>query len=377
VKKTKPITLLLLLFLLLLIFCTWCYIDEISEKRELRQSATEVQSSTPSIHSLVYEEKVIPTTNVTAPIVSIKSENSLTPTKTIFYSIRKENNQLTLEGTVVSVEQEELLTTAIKNENLVKAINIEPQLIPSKEDLLFTQKLLKIFNSDYSEGFISYQDGTFTVGGVVKNETVKIKMTQLLQSHSNNFNNYTKVERSKEDLKEKEEALAYQKAKKKKEQELEKQKIIAEALQLEKEQEALNKVKEEIKLKELRKKEAEILEDDIKLILDSEHIRFKSSQSVLTSNSKETIKKIALLLGEHPTVKIEISGHTDSSGDAKRNLKLSQSRVNAVENALIKLNISSDRLKAVGYGEEQPLVSNDSKENREINRRVEFKIIGE
>jgi len=377
VKKPKPITLLLLLFFLLLITCTWCYVDKILEKKAMMPSTVAVEDSTPS-NELKHPQEIIPTApikpmNPNKPLI----KENIKPTKTIFYSIRKENNQITLEGTLNSIEEEKLLVTAINHKDLVKAINIEPQLVPNKGDLLFTQELLKTFKSDYSQGFISYENRTFTIGGVVKNETLKMKMNQLLQSHSDTFNNYTTVQISKEDLKEKEEALAYEKMQEREKKALEKKKMIEETLQLEKEQEAVDKARAKIKQKELHKEEAKLLEADIKTIIDSENIRFKSGQSMLTHKSKETIKKIAQLLEEHPTVQIKISGHTDSSGDAKRNLKLSQSRVNAVKDALIKLNINTHRLKAVGYGAEQPLVSNDSKENREINRRVEFKIIGE
>jgi len=59
------------------------------------------------------------------------------------------------------------------------------------------------------------------------------------------------------------------------------------------------------------------------------------------------------------------------------NLILSQKRVDSVKAKLIELQIDSSRLRAVGYGASNPLVSNDTKENRLINRRVEFKVIGE
>ena len=108
-----------------------------------------------------------------------------------------------------------------------------------------------------------------------------------------------------------------------------------------------------------------------------EHINFEFNKARLTPKSLETIKKVAELLNRYPEINIEIAGHTDSYGNDEQNLLLSQRRVDAVKEKLIEFNIDSNRLRAVGYGETQPLVSNDTKENRLINRRVEFTIIGE
>lgn len=375
-KRSKRIALLLLLLLLLIIICAWCHTDELVEKRAVIPAEIPVKTMVKPV------EENSKSTDLKINKNSVKSSEdtinkvSLSSTEPISYSIRKDNNQITLEGTLNSLEQEELLVTAINSTDLVKAININPQLIPNDKAITFTQKILELFNSGYKEGFISYHDKVFTIGGVAKNETVKKEMSQLLQMHSITSSNYTKVEVSKEDLEAKKEALIYQQELEKKAKALAKEEAIAEALELEKAQEAVDKAKQEIKKQELRKKEAQLLEANIKELIDEEHIRFESSQSILTNQSKETIQKIAQILQEHPLVQIKISGYTDSSGDATRNLTLSQSRVNAVKESLIKLAINANRIKAIGYGEEQPLVSNDTKENRRINRRVEFKIIG-
>jgi len=62
-------------------------------------------------------------------------------------------------------------------------------------------------------------------------------------------------------------------------------------------------------------------------------------------------------------------------GNDRANLELSKRRVESVKSKLISLGIKGDRLEAVGYGESRPIVPNDSEENREKNRRVEFHII--
>ena len=70
---------------------------------------------------------------------------------------------------------------------------------------------------------------------------------------------------------------------------------------------------------------------------------------------------------------ITINGHTDSDGKEKYNVRLSLSRAGAVKRYLVDhYSISPDRLKVVGYGESLPLKSNTSKENKQLNRRVEI-----
>jgi len=83
------------------------------------------------------------------------------------------------------------------------------------------------------------------------------------------------------------------------------------------------------------------------------------------------IEKLAEYLKEHPDVKVIIEGHTDSTGPADYNLKLSQKRAEAVRKILIeKYGISPDRVIAKGYGETRPIAPNDTPEGRAKNRRV-------
>ncbi|MCK4353222.1 OmpA family protein [candidate division WOR-3 bacterium] len=104
-------------------------------------------------------------------------------------------------------------------------------------------------------------------------------------------------------------------------------------------------------------------------------INFASGKATILSSSYPILGHAVELLEEHPTVKIEIAGHTDSVGDDSYNLKLSQLRAEAVRKYLGTHGISYDRLTACGYGKTQPIASNKTKEGRAQNRRIEFRIL--
>ncbi len=102
------------------------------------------------------------------------------------------------------------------------------------------------------------------------------------------------------------------------------------------------------------------------------YINFDTDQSSITTDGKETVNQIAEALNKDKSLKISIEGHTDNTGDAAHNQKLSTDRANAVMTALINQNIAKSRLSAKGFGAERPLVANDSEENKAKNRRVEL-----
>jgi outer membrane protein OmpA-like peptidoglycan-associated protein len=102
-------------------------------------------------------------------------------------------------------------------------------------------------------------------------------------------------------------------------------------------------------------------------------IYFDVNKDVVKSESYGTIKEIAAVLNENPTVKIKIVGHTDSDGDDKSNLDLSKRRSASVKNVLVKdFGIDAARIETDGKGESEPVAKNDSGINKALNRRVEF-----
>ncbi|HBH23306.1 MAG TPA: hypothetical protein DDY13_07770 [Cytophagales bacterium] len=111
-----------------------------------------------------------------------------------------------------------------------------------------------------------------------------------------------------------------------------------------------------------------------KVILRNVYFNFGSAY--LKPESKEELQQVKRMLEENPTYFAELSGHTDNIGDPSVNKQLSLKRAQAVVNWLIQNGISEGRLFAEGYGEERPIASNDDeKDGRELNRRVEFKLL--
>jgi len=110
-----------------------------------------------------------------------------------------------------------------------------------------------------------------------------------------------------------------------------------------------------------------------KIIL--KNIFFDFDKATLRPESTNELERLTKLLQDVPTLKIEIGGHTDSKGADDYNKKLSDNRAKAVVTYLIGKGIAADRLTSAGYGEEQPIATNDTDEGRQMNRRTEFKIL--
>ncbi|MBI4930013.1 MAG: OmpA family protein [Bacteroidetes bacterium] len=105
------------------------------------------------------------------------------------------------------------------------------------------------------------------------------------------------------------------------------------------------------------------------------NIFFDFTKAKLRKESFVELDKVYALLKEKTDMKVEISGHTDNKGNDKLNLKLSKDRAKAVMDYLVKKGISKSRLTSQGYGKEQPIASNDTDAGRQLNRRVELKIL--
>lgn len=109
--------------------------------------------------------------------------------------------------------------------------------------------------------------------------------------------------------------------------------------------------------------------------LELEPIKFGSGSSDIDEASEADLDKVVAYLIENPQP-IEIAGHTDDSGPDDLNQTLSEDRAGAVRQYLINNGVPQDDITAVGFGESEPKVPNDTEENKAINRRIEFNLGG-
>jgi outer membrane protein OmpA-like peptidoglycan-associated protein len=106
-------------------------------------------------------------------------------------------------------------------------------------------------------------------------------------------------------------------------------------------------------------------------------VNYQSGRHSIVSSSYPYLNKIALLLSENNTIRIHLKGHTDSDGDDENNFMLSQKRAKSVSNYLVKKEIKQERITFEGYGESRSIATNETKEGKKENRRVELLIISE
>jgi len=104
-------------------------------------------------------------------------------------------------------------------------------------------------------------------------------------------------------------------------------------------------------------------------------ILFDTGKSSLKTESVSVFVDIIKILNEYPNAKFTVEGHTDSVGSASLNQKLSESRANSVRDFLVKEGIAADRLTAIGYGEDKPIATNNTRAGRTQNRRVEINLV--
>lgn len=103
-------------------------------------------------------------------------------------------------------------------------------------------------------------------------------------------------------------------------------------------------------------------------------VTFATGSAAIDSQHYGTLNSVATVLKKYDKTLIDISGHTDSVGDANYNYRLSQGRAASVGNYLIGRQINSARFQMRGYGKDQPIASNDSASGRQANRRVTIQL---
>ncbi|GAC15274.1 OmpA family protein [Aliiglaciecola lipolytica] len=114
--------------------------------------------------------------------------------------------------------------------------------------------------------------------------------------------------------------------------------------------------------------------DSIRLAIPG-NITFETAKASIVTDFYPVLNDVAKVINRYEKTRLSIEGHTDSVGDANYNQQLSMQRANSVAAYLESNGVAVNRLQTVGYGESQPVASNDSASGRQQNRRVELRII--
>jgi outer membrane protein OmpA-like peptidoglycan-associated protein len=121
-------------------------------------------------------------------------------------------------------------------------------------------------------------------------------------------------------------------------------------------------------------KDIELKNIDIGSKIALRNVFFDTGRSEVKLDSYPELDRLIQLMNDVPSLKIELSGHTDNVGSVSSNEKLSQKRAEAVRAYLVSRGVDGSRITAKGYGSQRPVDSNDTKEGRANNRRTEFEI---
>ena len=150
------------------------------------------------------------------------------------------------------------------------------------------------------------------------------------------------------------------------------------ATQAEKQKQHEEQQKFEVVQAMFNESEANVYRQRTNVLISAHGFQFPSGQSEIQANNFPLMNKIIRAIKTFPKAYIEVSGHTDSMGDDASNQLLSESRAAKVAKFLNEVGeISSSRIMSKGFGETRPVASNETREGRAENRRVEIKIVNE
>jgi len=107
------------------------------------------------------------------------------------------------------------------------------------------------------------------------------------------------------------------------------------------------------------------------------HLIFEQGKSVIDPASFDELDEVAQMLIDHPKLVIQLEGHTDKQGSMSKNMELSQERVDQVKDYLVDKGVGKSRVKTKAFGGTKPLSADKTPEARNLNRRVEIRILSE
>lgn len=125
---------------------------------------------------------------------------------------------------------------------------------------------------------------------------------------------------------------------------------------------------------ELQGAKVERVGEGIKITFNS-GILFDVNKAALKPDAQTNLQELAQVLNKYSDTNILIEGHTDSDGSEEHNLDLSKQRAQSVANYLAGLSVDATRMTQMGYGESQPVMSNETSDGKAANRRVEIAIM--
>ncbi|WP_376696963.1 OmpA family protein [Wenzhouxiangella sp. EGI_FJ10305] len=121
----------------------------------------------------------------------------------------------------------------------------------------------------------------------------------------------------------------------------------------------------------------ELRETDRGVVVTLGDVLFASGETTLQPEARDQLDDVVRLVEGEPDKQIRIEGHTDSTGSSSANMRISRLRAEAVRDALVEQGIDTDRIQAVGMGEDFPIASNESGEGRRKNRRVDVILLND
>lgn len=110
-------------------------------------------------------------------------------------------------------------------------------------------------------------------------------------------------------------------------------------------------------------------------VLVLKELIFAQGRAKISETSFAELDKVVLMINQNPNMIIQLEGHTDTRGDPKANLKLSQSRVGAVKDYLVSKGVSKSKVKTKAFGGTSPISTENTEEAHRLNRRVELRIL--